>query len=86
MKQTKHAHPPLAAGQIWELGDSTIEITLVGRTLVHYKKIPHGMKRIPTSLLNKDALEKYMRESRAVLMNGGQPGRQTKLQVATKVR
>lgn len=82
MKQPKRATPPLTAGQIWELSDSTIEITLVGRTLVHYKKIPHGMKRIPTSLLNKDALEKYLRESRAVLKNGGPANRQTKLRVA----
>lgn len=83
MKQPKRATPPLAVGQIWELSDSTIEITLVGRTLVHYKRAPHGMKRVPTSLLNKDALEKYLRESKAVIKTSGPPNRQTKLRVTS---
>ncbi len=50
--------------------DSNIEITLVGRTLVHYKHLKPGVKRAPTLLLNKTALEEFLRKTKAVLVRG----------------
>jgi hypothetical protein len=48
--------------------DSHLEIGLIGKTLVHYKHYKGQMKRSPVSLLNKDALAKFLLENQAVLV------------------
>ena len=48
--------------------DSSLEIGLIGKTLVHYKHYRGQMKRSPVSLLNKNALERYLQEKQAVLV------------------
>ena len=77
MKQKKNVPPKsVATGQTWQMTDSNIEITLVGRTLVHYKHLKPGIKRAPTLLLNKAALEEFLRKNKAVLVRGTETGRQ----------
>ena len=71
MKQKKNVPPKsVVTGQTWQMTDSNIEITLVGRTLVHYKHLKPGIKRAPTLLLNKVALEEFLRKNKAVLIHG----------------
>jgi len=59
---------PFQSGQIWQMEDSHLEIGLIGKTLVHYKHYKGQMKRSPVSLLNKDALAKFLVEKQAVLV------------------
>ena len=59
---------PFQSGQIWQLEDSNLQIGLVGKTLVHYKHYKGEMKRSPVSLLNKDALERFLQDNQAVLV------------------
>lgn len=47
--------------------DSSLEIGLVGKTLVHYKHYKGQMKRSPVSLSAKFTLEKYLNDNHAVL-------------------
>jgi hypothetical protein len=59
---------PFQSGQIWQMEDSHLEIGLIGKTLVHYKHYKGVMKRSPVSLLNKEALAKFLLENQAVLV------------------
>ncbi len=59
---------PLQNGQVWRLKDSSVEIQLVGKTLVHYKVFKGETKRAPASLSGKDALEKFLRAQKGVLV------------------
>ena len=55
-------------GQVWALADSSVQIGLVGKTLVHYKHYKIKQPRVPTSLINKVKLEKFLKENRAILV------------------
>jgi hypothetical protein len=59
---------PFESGQIWQMEGSQLEIGLIGKTLVHYKHYKGEMKRSPVSLLNKDALERFLQDKQAVLV------------------
>jgi len=59
---------PFQSGQVWELPDSSVQIGLVGRLLVHYKHYKTKQPRVPTSLTSKVKLEKFLRENRAILV------------------
>jgi hypothetical protein len=48
--------------------DSNLHVDLVGKHLVHYKLIKHEAKRTPMSLSNKKAVEKYLKNHKAVLV------------------
>jgi len=61
---------PLETGQVWRMEDSHLHIDLVGKHLVHYKLIKHEAKRTPMSLSNKKAVEKYLKDNKAVLVQG----------------
>jgi hypothetical protein len=56
------------AGQMWKIGDVNLAVTSVGKTLVHYKQYTTQPKGVQTSLSSKLALEKYLVNSRAVLV------------------
>lgn len=60
----------VATGQLWQMTDSHLEITLVGKTLVHYKHFKQGAKRTSISLLDEAALEEFLRRNKAVLILG----------------
>lgn len=64
-KSINRAVPTLQEGQLWELADSRILISTVGKTLVHYKQIPLGAKRGKVSLVSKTALAAYLKDNGA---------------------
>lgn len=69
MKRTnQNKTPEIAAGQIWEMADSKLHVTLIGRTLAHYKHVKTGAVRVPTSLINKLELEKFLIKNKATLV------------------
>ena len=58
----------LQNGQIWQMEDSNLHIQLVGKRLVHYKLFRGDTKRTPISLSGKEALEKYLKQNKATLL------------------
>jgi hypothetical protein len=60
----------LETGQVWRMDDSRLHIELVGKRLVHYKLIKGEAKRTPLSLSNKKNVEKYLKDNKAVLVQG----------------
>ncbi|HXI50392.1 MAG TPA: hypothetical protein VNH84_02780 [Candidatus Saccharimonadales bacterium] len=64
---------PFERGQIWQMAESQLVIGLIGKTLVHYKHYKGEMKRSPVSLLNKQALERFLQDKQAVLVQPVQP-------------
>lgn len=69
-KMQNNAFPvsPFQTGQVWRMGDSKLEVGLVGRTLVHYKHYKGLAKRPPVQLSSKTALEKFLNRQKAVLL------------------
>jgi len=61
---------PLVTGQVWRMEGSRLLIELVGKYLVHYKLIKDEAKRTPLSLSNKKSVEKYLKDKKAVLVQG----------------
>ena len=61
---------PFQDGQIWQLGDSNVQIAHVGKTLVHYKHYKAQTKRSPVRLSNKGVLERFLQENDAILLHG----------------
>ena len=61
---------PLETGQVWRMEDSCLRIELVGKRLVHYKLVKGQAKRTPLSLSNKRSVEKYLKDNKAVLVQG----------------
>lgn len=59
---------PFQSGQVWTLADSSVQIGLVGKLLVHYKHYKTKRPRTPTSLTTKVTLEKFLREHQAALV------------------
>jgi hypothetical protein len=60
----------LETGQVWRMEGSRLRIELVGKHLVHYKLIRDEAKRTPLSLSNKKSVEKYLKDKKAVLVQG----------------
>jgi hypothetical protein len=67
-RPNQNTSPAIAAGQVWAMPDSTVHVTLIGRTLAHYKHIKTGAVRVPVSLINKTDLEKFLVKNKAVLV------------------
>jgi hypothetical protein len=69
MKPTRRFRlKPLQSGQIWRMGESNLQVELVGKLLVHYKLVKHEAKRTPTSISGKETVEKYLAKNRAILI------------------
>lgn len=66
-RQSKVTPTAIEAGQVWQMPDANIHITLLGKTLVHYKHIKPGAVRVPVSLINRTALEQFLLKKKAVL-------------------
>jgi hypothetical protein len=60
--------PPFATGQVWQMEKSRLQIGTIGKTLVHYKHYRGTTVRSPVSLTGRAALEKYLIENNAVLV------------------
>ncbi len=59
---------PLEDGQIWQMGDASLQIGHVGKTLVHYKHYKAQTKRPPIRLSNKVVLERFLQKNDAILL------------------
>ena len=60
----------LETGQVWRMENSHLDIDLVGKYLVHYKLIKQEVKRTPMSLSSIKDVEKYLKDNKAVLLQG----------------
>ena len=60
---------PFQKGQVWRVGDFNLAVTAVGKTLVHYKRYKTQPKGIQTTLTSKPNLQKYLVNSKAVLIS-----------------
>jgi hypothetical protein len=61
---------PLAAGQIWQMGEANLKVELVGKLLLHYKLAKANAVRTPTSIAGIGTMVKYMKKNKAVLISG----------------
>ena len=59
---------PLQTGQVWQMEDANLHIGVVGKRLVHYKLFRGQTMRAPISLSGIGVLEKYLKQSKAVLV------------------
>ena len=57
---------PFQKGQIWRMGDENLAVTLVGKTLVHYRRYKTQPRMIRTTVASKAALEQYLVANQAV--------------------
>ena len=64
---------PLQSGQIWQMEDSNLHIELVGKRLVHYKLFRGNTKRTAISLSGIGAVEEYLKENKAILVQAYSP-------------
>lgn len=59
---------PFQKGQVWRMGEVNLAVTSVGKTLVHYKQYKTQSRGVQTTLASKPELEKYLIDSKAVLV------------------
>jgi hypothetical protein len=60
--------PPLAAGQLWRMAETNLQVKTVGKMLVHYKLGKHDAIRVHISCERIDTIENYLRMNEAVLV------------------
>ena len=65
--------PPVAAGQIWRVGEQNLQVGLIGKLLVHYKLAAPNAVRISNSVGGRTAVEKYLKTNKAVLLKTVDP-------------
>jgi hypothetical protein len=73
VKLAKPARVPmkeLASGQVWLVGDAHLKVEMIGKLLVHYKLAKPTAVRTPTSIAGISTLLKFMKKSKAVLIQG----------------
>jgi hypothetical protein len=74
MRKTKTLSPrrlraePLESGQVWEVAGMNLQVSLVGKLLVHYKLAKPGAVRIPNLVNGRATIEKYLKKNKAVLV------------------
>jgi len=61
---------PFQKGQLWRIGDLNLAVTMVGKTLVHYKRYRTQPRGIQITLTSITELQKYLLTSNAVLVSG----------------
>jgi len=59
---------PLADGQVWHMTDAKMQVTQIGKLLVHYKLGKHDAVRVSNSIGSKTSIEKYLKKNKAVLV------------------
>lgn len=65
---TRSRLKPLEAGQTWKVAGMNLQVSLVGKLLVHYKLAKPGAVRIPNLINGRATIEKYLKKNKAVLM------------------
>jgi len=59
---------PLAAGQLWRMAETNLQVKSVGKLLAHYKLGKHDAIRVPISCEPIKTIQKYLRSKGAVLV------------------
>jgi hypothetical protein len=59
---------PLADGQVWRMADAVLQVTTVGKLLVHYKLGKPDAIRVSNSVKGITTIEKYLKANKAVLV------------------
>jgi hypothetical protein len=59
---------PLANGQVWRMAEAILQVTMVGKLLVHYKLGKPQAVRVSHSVNSITTIEKYLKEHKAVLV------------------
>lgn len=59
---------PLAAGQVWRMGEANLRVTMVGKLLVHYKLGKPNAVRVSNSVKSIKTIEDYLKAHKAVLV------------------
>lgn len=65
---TAKAFTPFRKGQVWRIGDLNVAVVSVGKTLVHHKKYKTQSRGIQTTITSKTELQKYLQNSKAILI------------------
>jgi hypothetical protein len=60
--------PPLADGQVWRMAEAMLQVTMVGKLLVHYKLGKPDAVRTANSVNSIVTIEKYLKVNKAVLV------------------
>jgi hypothetical protein len=71
MKKTLTRRPPLqplADGQVWRMAEANLQVTMVGKLLVHYKLGKPNATRYSNSVNSITIIEKYLKTNKAVLV------------------
>jgi hypothetical protein len=71
MKKTLTRRPPiqpLADGQVWRMTEANLQVTMVGKLLVHYKLGKPNSTRVSNSINSITTIEKYLKTHKAVLV------------------
>ena len=71
MKKTLTPRPPfqhLADGQVWRMAEAILQVTMVGKLLVHYKLGKPDAVRVANSVNSITTIEKYLKAQKAVLV------------------
>ncbi len=59
---------PLADGQRWQMADAVLQVTQMGKLLVHYKLGKPDAVRVSNSIGSKVSIEKFLKKNKAVLL------------------
>ena len=59
---------PLADGQRWHMADAVLQVTQIGKLLVHYKLGKPDAVRVSNSIGSKTSIEKFLKKNKAVLV------------------
>jgi hypothetical protein len=59
---------PLETGQVWRVGEQNLQVTLVGKLLVHYKLAVPNAVRVSNSVGGLGAVQKYIKANKGVLL------------------
>lgn len=59
---------PLADGQVWRMPEAILQVTMVGKLLVHYKLGKPNAIRVSNSVKSIATIEKYLKAHKAVLV------------------
>ena len=59
---------PLESGQTWRVAGLHLQVSMVGKLLVHYKLAKPDAVRIPNLVNGKATIEKYLKKNKAVLV------------------
>ena len=57
----------LEAGQLWRMAEANLQVSMVGKLLVHYKLGKPNAVRVSNSCNGIKTIEKYLKANKAVL-------------------